>query len=201
RESLVALSSRPDVAAAVGILNDQALRAGVIAGVIGVLVGLLLAQLIALRLRRLSAATEAIAHGDFETPLRYRFRDEFGALAYSFERMRRQLRRSFRRVEAERDRLRLLLERLHEGVLTIDQDLVVHFANTEARRLFGGRVREGDQLPEPWQGFALREFAQRLFDGRATVTQVHVTPDEQHAYGVTGIPSQPDTDWALLVVD
>ncbi|MGH3055552.1 MAG: sensor histidine kinase, partial [Gaiellaceae bacterium] len=30
---------------------------------------------------------------------------------------------------------------------------------------------------------------------------VHVTPDSQHAYGLVGIPSQPETDWALLVVD
>jgi signal transduction histidine kinase/HAMP domain-containing protein len=200
-EALVAISQRPDVAAAIDTVNGEALRAGVIAGVIGVIVGLLFAQLIALRLRRLSAATEAMAHGDFETPLRYHFRDEFGLLVQNFDRMRRQLRRSFRRLEAERDRLQLLLERLHEGVLTIDQDLVVHFANTEARRLLGGRLREGDALPEPWEGFGLREFAQRLFDERATVTQVHVTPDEQHAYGVVGIPSQPETDWALLVVD
>jgi signal transduction histidine kinase/HAMP domain-containing protein len=199
--ALVTVNRLADVAEAIDTVNGEALRAGVIAGVIGVVVGLLLAQLIALRLRRLSAAAEAIAHGDFETPLRYRFRDEFGTLAHNFDRMRRQLRRSFRRIEAERDRLRLLLERLHEGVLTIDQDLVVHFANTEARRLLGGRLREGDALPEPWQGFGLREFAQRLFDERATVTQVHVTPDEQHAYGVVGIPSQPETDWALLVVD
>jgi signal transduction histidine kinase/HAMP domain-containing protein len=199
--ALVATSQRPDVAAAIDTVNGESLRAGVIAGVIGVIVGLLLAQLIALRLRRLSAAAEGIALGDFETPLRYRFRDEFGVLAHNLDRMRRQLRRSFRRIEAERDRLRLLLERLHEGVLTIDQDLVVHFANTEARRLLGGRLREGDELPEPWEGFPLRDFAQQLFDGRATVTQVHVTPDETHAYGVTGIPSQPETDWALLVVD
>ena len=200
-QALVAVSRRPDVEAAIDTVNGESLRAGVIAGVIGVIVGLLLAQLIALRLRRLSAAAEAIALGDFETPLRYHFRDEFGALARNFDRMRRQLRRSFRRIEAERDRLRLLLERLHEGVLTIDQDLVVHFANAEARRLLGGRVKEGDELPEPWQGFALREFVHGLFDERATVTQVHVTPDAQHAYGVTGIPSQPETDWALLVVD
>ena len=200
-EALVAVTKRPDLAAAIDTVNGEALRAGVIAGVIGVVVGLLLAQLIALRLRRLGAAAEAIAHGDFETPLSYRFRDEFGMLAHNFERMRRQLRRSFRRLEAERDRLRLLLERLQEGVLTIDQDLVVHFANAEARRLLGGPLREGDALPEPWQGFELREFAHALFDERATVTQVHVTPDEQHAYGVVGIPSQPDTDWALLVVD
>jgi signal transduction histidine kinase len=199
--ALVALSYRPDVAVAIGIVSDQSLRAGVIAGVIGVIVGLLLAQLIALRLRRLSVAAEAIALGDFETPLRYHFRDEFGALAHNFDRMRRQLRRSFRRIEAERDRLRLLLERLHEGVLTIDQDLVVHFANAEARRLLGGRLAEGDALPEPWQGFALREFAQRLFELRGTPLQVHVSPDEQHAYGLVGIPAQPETDWAPLVID
>jgi signal transduction histidine kinase len=198
---LVAISHQSDTAEAIDTVNGEALRAGIIAGVIGVIVGLLFAQLIALRLRRLTAAAEAIAHGDFETPLRYHFRDEFGLLIQSFDRMRRQLRRSFRRVEAERDRLRLLLERLHEGVLTIDQDLVVHFANTEARRILGGRLREGDALPEPWQSFGLREFAQGLFTERAGVTQVHVTPDEQHAYGVVGIPSQPDTDWALLVVD
>jgi signal transduction histidine kinase/HAMP domain-containing protein len=198
---LVGISHQSDTAEAIDTVNGEALRAGVIAGVIGVIVGLLFAQLIALRLRRLTVASEAIAQGDFETPLHYRFRDEFGLLAHSFDRMRRQLRRSFRRLEAERDRLRLLLERLHEGVLTIDQDLVVHFANTEARRILGGRLREGDELPEPWEAFGLREFAQGLFDERASVTQVHVTPDEQHAYGVVGIPSQPDTDWALLVVD
>jgi signal transduction histidine kinase/HAMP domain-containing protein len=200
-EALVAVARVPDVAEAIDTVNGEALRAGVIAGVIGVIVGLLLAQLIALRLRRLNVAAEAIAKGDFETPLRYRFHDEFGTLAQSFDRMRRQLRRSFRRLEAERDRLQLLLERLHEGVLTIDQDLVVHYANAEARRLLGGRLAEGEQLPEPWPGFGLREFAQSLFDERATPAQVHVAPDEDHAYGVVGIPSQPETDWALVVID
>ncbi len=199
--ALVEVVRLPDVAEAIHTVNGESLRAGVIAGVIGVIVGLLLAQLIALRLRRLSIAAEAIAAGDFETPLRYRFRDEFGTLAHSFDRMRRQLRRSFRRLEAERDRLQLLLESLHEGVLTIDQDLVVHYTNAEARRLLGGRLAEGDPLPEPWTGFGLREFAQTLFEERSSPAHVHVTPDEHHAYGVVGIPSQPDTDWALLVID
>ena len=58
-EVLVAISPQPATAEAIDTVNGEALRAGVIAGVIGVIVGLLLAQLIALRLRRLSAATEA----------------------------------------------------------------------------------------------------------------------------------------------
>src|SRR5579862_1129779 len=199
--ALVALSARPDLAAAIGILNDQALRAGVIAGVIGVLVGLLLAQLIALRLRRLSRAAEAIAAGDFERSVRYRFHDEFGALAQNFDRMRRQLRRSFRHIEGERDRLRLLLERLHEGVVTVDQSLTVQFANTEARRVLGGRLEEGDQLPEPWDGFSLREFAAGLFDGDASLAQAHVRPDEERALALVGIPAQPEGDTVLIVLD
>jgi signal transduction histidine kinase/HAMP domain-containing protein len=199
--SLIAVSRRPDVAAAVGILNDQALRAGVIAGVIGVLVGLLLAQLIALRLRRLAAAAEAIAHGDFETPLRYRVRDEFGALALSFDRMRRQLRRSFRHIEGDRDRLRLLLERLHEGVVTVDVELVVHFANAEAQRVFGGQLVEGDPLPDPWDGFSLREFAAGLFESGSALAQAHVRPDEEHALALVGIPAQPEGDTVLIVLD
>jgi two-component system phosphate regulon sensor histidine kinase PhoR len=199
--SLVAVSRRPDVAAAVGILNDQALRAGVIAGVIGVLVGLLLAQLIALRLRRLSAAVEAVAHGDFESPLRYRVRDEFGALAQSFDRMRRQLRRSFRHIEGERDRLRLLLERLHEGVVTVDDELVVRFANAEAQRVLGMRVAEGDQLPDPWPGFSLRDFANELFDERRGLAQAHIRTDEEQALALVGIPAQPEGDTVLIVLD
>ena len=201
--ALVALSPRPDVAASIRIINGQALRAGVIAGVVGVVVGLLLAQLIALRLRRLSAAAEALALGDFETPVRYRyrFRDEFGALAYSFERMRRQLRRSFRHLEGERDRLRVLLERLHEGVVTVDQDLVVQFANAEARRLLGGRLTEGDPLPDPWEGFSLREWVGNLFDADGSLAQAHVRPDEERALALVGIPAQPEGDTVLIVLD
>jgi signal transduction histidine kinase/HAMP domain-containing protein len=199
--AIVALSRRPDVAAAIGIVSDQALRAGVIAGVIGVLVGLLLAQLIALRLRRLSSAAEAIAAGDFETPLRYRVGDEFGALAQSFDRMRRQLRRSFRHIEGERDRLRMLLERLHEGVVTVDEDLVVQFANAEARRLLGMRLAEGDALPEPWSAFSLREFASSLFAGDTSLAQAHVRADEERAVALVGIPAQPEGDTVLIVLD
>ena len=199
--TLVASDIRPDVAAAINILNDQALKAGVIAGIASLLVGVVLAQLIALRLRRMSRAAEAIALGDFETPLHYRFLDEFGALAQSFERMRRQLRRSFRRIEGERDRLRMLLERLHEGVVTVDDDLVVRFANAEARRMLGGRLAEGDPLPEPWSDFSLRDFAAGLFDSDGTLAQAHVRPDEEHAVAVVGIPTQPETDNVMIVLE
>src|SRR6201999_2328260 len=144
-----------------------------------------------LRLRRLTSAAEAIAAGDFErSVVRYRFRDEFGTLAQSFDRMRRQLRRSFRHIEGERDRLRLLLERLHEGVVTVDEELVVRFANAEAQRVLGVAVKEGDVLPDPWDDFSLRDFAASLFDAHAGLAQAHVRGREDQALALVGIPAQ-----------
>src|SRR5439155_404857 len=146
-------------------------------------------------------AAEAIAAGDFDTTLHYRVRDEFGALAQSFDRMRRQLRRSFRHIEGERDRLHTLLERLHEGVVTVDESLTVQFANSEARRVLGGRLAEGDALPEPWPTFSLREFAAGLFDSQASPAQAHVRADDEHALELVGIPAQPEGDTVLIVLE
>jgi signal transduction histidine kinase len=97
--------------------------------------------------------------------------------------------------------LRMLLERLHEGVVTVDEELVVRFANAEARRMLGGRLAEGDPLPDPWPGFSLRDFAARLFDSDGTLAQAHVRPDDEHAVAVVGIPTQPETDNVMIVLD
>ena len=86
-------------------------------------------------------------------------------------------------------------------MLTVDEDFVVHFANAEARRLLGGRLAEGDQLPESVDGFSLREFVEQLFRQDATPVQRHVTPDEERAYGLVGIPAQPEGETALIVID
>jgi two-component system phosphate regulon sensor histidine kinase PhoR len=117
--------------------------------------------------------------------------------------MRRQLRRSFRHLEGERDRLRMLLERLHEGVVTVDQNLVVPFANAEARRLLGGRLTEGDPLPDPWDAFSLREWVGGLFDADGSLAQAHVRPsaDEERALALVGIPAHPGGDTVLIVLD
>ena len=115
--------------------------------------------------------------------------------------MRRQLRRSFRHIEGERDRLHTLLERLHEGVVTVDESLTVQFANSEARRVLGGRLAEGDALPEPWPTFSLREFSAGLFDSQASTAQAHVRADDEHALELVGIPAQPEGDTVLIVLE
>lgn len=195
---LVAGSSGLSLPAELRIVQDSTVRVGAIAAAIGFLVGLILAQLIALRLRRLSIAANAITAGDFSRPVGGGLRDEFGALAGALERMRVELKESFGRLAAERDRLRQLLERLHEGVVTVDRDLNVQFANAEARRLLGASLAEGSPLPSV-DGLGLDRRARRLLRADApTAESVHL-PDGRTVV-VSGVAAREESEGAILVL-
>jgi two-component system phosphate regulon sensor histidine kinase PhoR len=199
--ALLGYARHPDLAAELGIVREEIVEAALVAVVLGALVGVVVATLIAARLRRIRKAAAAIEAGRFDTPLRVRLRDEVGELAGTIGRMGRRLGESFSRLESERDRLGRLLERLHQGVLTVDRDLHVEFANSEARWLLGEEsLNEGDELPEPWRAFSLRRFTQGLFEPEAPVSEASVEPDEERSYALVGIPPRSPSQSAVLVI-
>jgi two-component system phosphate regulon sensor histidine kinase PhoR len=73
--------------------------------------------------------------------------------------------------------------------------------NHEAQRVLGVRLAEGDELPDPWESFSLREFASGLFDEHSGLEQAHVRPDDEQALALVGIPAQPEGDTVLIVLD
>src|SRR5262249_43051794 len=110
RGAVVSFVRRPELQAQLGIVRAQIVRSALFAVVIGALVGLLIASLITARLRRIARSAAEIEAGAFDRPLAPSFPDELGALAETIDQMRVRLRGSFRDLEAERDRLRQLLE-------------------------------------------------------------------------------------------
>jgi signal transduction histidine kinase len=198
---LVAYATRPDLAAELGIVRDKIVEAVLIAVAIGALVGLLVSLLITRRLRRIAATAAAIEGGSFDAQLTPRFRDELGALALTIDRMRLRLRDSFARVESERDRLRRLLERLHEGVITVDRDLRIEFVNESARRQLGAPdLDQGDPLPDPWADVSLRRLASGLFVPDAPVAHARAASDEGIVSMIVGLPARHDLEGAVLVL-
>jgi signal transduction histidine kinase/HAMP domain-containing protein len=196
---LVVVSTRPDLSAALGIIKHQTLWAAVLAVLAGGLFGLLVARLVSRRLRRLAAVAEAIRAGDFEQPVEMRFGDEFSSVAAALEQMRLELRRSFGDLEFERDRLRLLLERLQEGIVTVNRDLAVQFANGAARRILGRRLREGEPLPGSGPAAALRPIATALFES-ADPRQQRLLLEDARVVSVVGIPARGAPDTVVLVL-
>lgn len=197
--ALVAVASRPDLVAELGILRRTIIQAALWAVLIGAFMGLLVAVLISVRLRRIASAAAEIERGSFDTKLRPRFGDELGELAATVDRMRVRLRRSFASLESERDRLRLLLEQLQEGVIAVNPELNVEFANGAAARIVSA-LRPGERLPEPWPELSLGRLAAGLFRPGAGIAQARISPDEERTYAVAGIPAGREAELVVLVI-
>ncbi len=158
-------------------------------------------MVIAARLRRIARTAARIEAGAFDEPLRSPFGDEVGALAETIDQMRERLRESFGRLGEERDRLRQLLEGLHEGVVAVDGDLRIVFANPAARRLLiGHTLTIAEPLPDLWPDFPLRAFAGQLFEGADRSVQARVVADER-TFALVGVPARSGGDGILVLTD
>jgi PAS domain S-box-containing protein len=198
---LVAVALRPELAAELGIVRTEIVPSALIAVVVGALVGLLIAVLIALRLRGIASAARSIAAGEFETELHPGFADELGDLTETVDRMRIKLREFFLALGGERDRFHRLLEHLHDGVVAVDDEGRVVFANRSGRSILGlGARSERALLPDPWYSLSLYRLALSLFEPGAEPSEQRVTADAEHAYTVAGIPPPQGLPVAVLVL-
>jgi signal transduction histidine kinase len=199
--AVLAYSPRPDVATELDIVKRSIVESALLAIAIGAAAGIIVAVLIVRRLRRIGAAARAIAAGDFDVELKPQWRDELGELASTIDLMRARLRESFDRMASEHHRLEGLLERLHEGVVLVDRDLSVGYANGAARRILGvDALAPGDPLPDPWREPSLRTLAVGLFRRGAIAFEARAAPDDEHTYRVVGIPVEPGVDTTVLVL-
>jgi signal transduction histidine kinase len=153
-------------------LRGDRLRALLIAIAIGVLVGFLVSSLIAIRVRRLARAAEAMAAGNFDVPLSPGGSDEIGDLTRSLDSMREELRETFTLLATERDRLSAIFDGLKEAVIVVGEDGSVRFTNPAADRL----VRDGQPAT------ALIPSLRRAAEGGSA--EIPVLPIDGRVYGV-----------------
>jgi signal transduction histidine kinase len=199
--ALVAVASRPDLAAAGDIVRGQFGLTLLIVIVSGAALGTVLALLITSRVRRVTVAALEIEQGNFDNTVSVWFNDEVGQLGSAVEGMRLHLRDSFATLEAERDRFRNFLEQLQEGVVAVDRDLRVVFANSRARLQIGRRaLASGEPLPEPWPGVSLRALAASLFAAASSGASERVHAPSGETFAIAGVPARTTSQAALLVI-
>ena len=198
--ALVMVVARPDLEDTLGIVRQEIVSAALWAIAAGALVGVGVALLITRRIRRIAAAATAIENGDFAVDLSPGFRDELGGLAETVDRMGHRLATSFALLESDRDRMERLLEQLHEGVVAVDRDLVVEFANARASELTGVPLTPGALLADPWPSTSIQPLVRSLFAVGAEATSVQVHPEPSRTIVVTGLPPSLDRTPAVLVL-
>ena len=90
------------------------------------------------------------------------------------------------------------LMRLPQGVVLVDANLRIDYANPAAERLLGVRS-PGLPLPDPWPEFSLRKFATNLFGPAPSTTGRLVETDHQF-FWVEGVPPGSAAT-AIVIVD
>jgi PAS domain S-box-containing protein len=93
-----------------------------------------------------------------------------------------------------------LVERLHEGVVSVARGGRVEFASSRAKAmLLPAILEEGRRVPESWIDFPLRRFAADLFAVQEPVIEARVVDDvNKRVFEITGIPAT-GSDVSLLV--
>ena len=94
-----------------------------------------------------------------------------------------------------------LVERLHEGVVSVARGGGVEFASSKAKEMLRpASLAEGRRVPETWFGFPLRSFAAELFTSAGPGVEARVvSEDGERVFEITGIPAAR-SDTALLVL-
>jgi two-component system phosphate regulon sensor histidine kinase PhoR len=104
-------------------------------GVAALILAFWLARRMTEPLQELTAGAERIAAGKYGHKVYVASRDEAGALARSFNHMSERLAVQFAQLEAEREQLRMILSGMVEGVIGVDSDERIMFANQRAAQL------------------------------------------------------------------
>lgn len=197
--ALVAYTLRPELRDQLGIVRDEVGEAALWATLLGAATGFAVATLFARRIGRIAATARAIEAGDFSRPVDDRFPDEIGSLAASIERMRTRLAALIEVLREDRDRFEQLVERLNEGVLLVDRDLRITFANGHAADTIpAAKLAGGSSLIDAWPEERVHALARRLFTDPEPPEPLHVEADGR-LLRVAGVPAAGG-DTALLVL-
>ncbi|UGS34774.1 GAF domain-containing protein [Capillimicrobium parvum] len=102
-----------------------------------------------------------------------------------------------------RGRLSRLVERLHEGVVSVDARGHVEFASSTAKQMLcAASLKEGRPVPETWLGFPLADFVAALSDADQRVVEAQVaSPDRARVFSLMGIPAAGSEAVLLVVTD
>ncbi len=120
-------------------------------------------------MRALESSTRLVAEGDFSKKISVDGGPEFTSLARSFNAMTERLSSSFQEIAHDREQLRAILSGLAEGVIALDGQQLVLFANERAGKLleFNPLLAVGRTL---WESSRNRELRQLVEKAAKTAT-------------------------------
>lgn len=120
-------------------------------------------------LQELASGANQIATGDYGHKVYIDHKEEFGQLADSFNHMSGQLASQFAQIDEDRQKLRAILSGMVEGVVAINGDQSILFANERASQMleFSASNAAGRKLWEIVRQHSVQELVQSAMNSEA----------------------------------
>jgi two-component system phosphate regulon sensor histidine kinase PhoR len=141
--------------------------AAAVTGGAAMLLALWLARRITQPIEELTRGAERIAAAEYAQKVYLDSHDEVGRLAQTFNRMSEQLSSQFAQLEADRYQLRAILSGMVEGVVALDSEERILFANDRAAQLLGFQTQAavGKRVWEVVRQRALQDVVRKALLG------------------------------------
>jgi two-component system phosphate regulon sensor histidine kinase PhoR len=152
-----------DIRAKLTELRRIVWSAATIAGVMAITLSFWLARRVTRPLQEITTSAEKISGGNYGYKVYDSGRDEVGALAQAFNNMSERLAVQFTQLDEDRQQLRMILSGMVEGVVALDADQKILFANDRAAQLltFDSQSSTGRKLYEVVRMRSLQDIVRR----------------------------------------
>ena len=131
---------------------------GILVFLLAISASLLLAKIISKPIVELRDASNKVGEGKLDTQIQIESKDEIGQLAFSFNRMVKNIRQSGQELQESEEKYRTLIEKMEEGIGIVDDKESFIFLNQAAATVFGypkeqllGRNLKELMTPEEFQ--------------------------------------------------
>lgn len=114
--------SLAEIAMRLDVVRSRMIAGNALALILALLLGLIFASRLVRPIRALADGARRVGGGNFAHSIRVGANDELGELAAAFNEMTRDLRRAMDRLDARNRDMRLVLDNVREGLLTIDRN-------------------------------------------------------------------------------
>ncbi len=129
-------------------IHSALLRSTALALLFALALSVFVAQAIASRLRRIVRFAEQVAAGDLSARIAEQGGDEIAQVALALDRTARRLEENFSAVRESRAELEALLNSMNDGVIAVDPDMKVLWANQSIAGMIHQPVRMGMPVTE-----------------------------------------------------
>ncbi|HMF90793.1 MAG TPA: ATP-binding protein [Candidatus Angelobacter sp.] len=129
-------------------IRNTLLRSTALALLFALALSVVVAQMMASRLRRIVRFAEQVATGDLSARIAERGDDEIAQVAMALDRTARRLEENFAAVRESRAELEALLNSMNDGVVAVDPEMKVLWANRSIAGMIHHPIRMGMPVTE-----------------------------------------------------